>query len=173
MLINYMFHTENKSKAIALIMAYHFFDIKERSKDINLNKAIKDAEKIVIGFEENAKIIDYLKSFLNPKRKRKSWHWSELSIEEIIKKYMINIDDQKLSKEVLRLKLSQLDLYHEGAHVNLDLSQDYLTNTTKEEIEYVNPLINSKAELLGFIGLARLSIQAIIKLVKENLELND
>lgn len=171
LLLEYLFSTENKNKAIALIMAYHAYEFKNKSNDFDTDQAIEKAEIIINRFGEDPKILEYLRSFLDPNRKQKNWHWSEMSFKKIIKKYFGNRGNEELNSMIIQLKLKLLNNFNNSAHVDLDLSNDYLKKAANGDLEYVSPFKSSKKELLGLIGLARQTIKDIIEIVESNLEL--
>lgn len=139
-LINYMFTTENRSEVIGRILANGYFDETENFSGSKLKEwrvdALDSVRRIVAGFNEDQKIIDYFVGFIG--NKRKHWHWIEQGFANASRKF----DDR--GDSLFRS-------YSQMAHVNV--LDDYLEPT--EEIKYRSPLTSSTRRLAGLLGICR------------------
>lgn len=161
LLIIYLSRTENKSKVIARIMAYEYFDKKQ---NLTKEKLLEYVSVIVNGFKEDVEIIEYFKQDLD--RGPKHWHWTEKSFEKLLISTLTSTGNKKIDSFMLATESKILNLFHKGMHVDLELEKDYLRDKPDGDIEYISPFEKSNEKLLGVIGLARLIIMDIIDLIE-------
>ena len=149
-------------------MAYEFFDFDGHRNTFQghtkptKEEAIDAVKRIVEGFREDQKIVDYFISAISSKKKH--WHWSEQSFDNIIKRKFDPADE--FERESLKQRLSLYELYNISAHV--DIHQDRLLDLPNGKIEYRSPLEHSTSGLIGLLGLSLMINDDIFDFVEEH-----
>ncbi len=165
LMIDYLFQANDRSKIIGRIMSYELFTGKGKTEK---EEAINIVTAIVNGFGEDQNIIKHFEYYLE--RGPKHWNWTEKSFEKLARSVERKTGDDKIDNMLVQSKIELLNLYHRGAHVDLDLSNDYLLDKEDGDIEYKSPLEESKEKLFGIIGLSRLIIMDIIDTIELKLK---
>lgn len=170
LLLDLLLTSSDQSKLIAKIMAYEFFDFDGHRNTFTFQghtkptkeEAIDAVKKVVEGFKEDKKIVDYFISAISSKKKH--WHWSEQSFDNIIKRKFNPADE--FERESLKQRLSLYELYNKSAHV--DVHQDRLIDLPNGKIKYSSPLEQSTNILIGLLGLSLMINEDIFDLVEEH-----
>jgi hypothetical protein len=162
-LLMHLFQSDDPNKEIARVMAYSH-DWKKNV--IPVETMIEDITKIVNGFGESKEIIEHFKIFINGKKGH--WHWTGKTFAKIIKDSSGKTSEDELNELETKTMLDYLGIFHQGAHVDLMLNEDLLSDSESGEIQYKDPFRKSKTKLFGFIGIARMTIQEIISLTEKN-----
>lgn len=166
LLLEYIFHESDKSKVVARILAYDFFNEgAEESKE----KAVNTISTFVNLTKDDDSIVKHFEYYIN--RGPKHWHWFEKSFEKIVKYLETKTGNALVDEMLFANNTDFLKLLHKSAHIDLDFKRDYKYVNSEGEIEFTSPLEYSKEKLFGIIGLSRIIMKDIIELVESNLNI--
>lgn len=161
-ILYFLLNSKNKSKEIAKILASEY----SKENNLDLDNLISKIEKIVLSFNEDNRIIEEFK--IQIKLKKKYWHWSGKSLNNILKEIHNDTNIIEFDRDLNNLKLEMLYDFNKYVHIDFELEQDFLTTNENGINHYKNPFEYSKVNLYKYLGFNRLILKDIIKILTDN-----